>query len=381
MKPLNQVHYYNMKILALETSCDETAAAVLEIKNGQFNLLSNVVSSQVKIHAKFGGIVPEVAARKQMEAVIPVLSQALKQANFNHQETDSNFLKFIDYVAVTQGPGLITSLTVGVEVAKTLAYVFNKPLIFVNHLAGHVYSSLLSSEKQLIISERAIKYPALALVVSGGHTMLFLMKKNYQFEVVGQTLDDAVGEAFDKVAQLLNLGYPGGPVISRLAELGNSKKFNLPRPMLTQDNFNFSFAGLKTAVLYLSLKLKKKNKIISPKTINNICASFDQAAVDVLTTKTLRALKKYQIKTFFLGGGVAANKLLRETLNKKIAVQFPETKILIPEIKFAGDNAAMIALAAYFKTKKHGSRIKSRMAKKLDYKKVKAEPNLRLDAE
>ncbi|HPI67352.1 MAG TPA: tRNA (adenosine(37)-N6)-threonylcarbamoyltransferase complex transferase subunit TsaD [bacterium] len=367
-----------MKILALETSCDETAAAVLAIKNSRFNLLSNVVSSQVKIHAKFGGIVPEVAARKQMEMVIPVLEQALKQANSNHQETIFHQLKSIDYFAVTQGPGLITSLTVGVETAKTLAFSFNKPLIFVNHLAGHAYSSLLSTNQEQTANDQTIKFPALALVVSGGHTMLVLMKKNYQFEIIGQTLDDAAGEAFDKVAQILNLGYPGGPIVSRLAACGDRKKYNLPRPMLQQDNFNFSFSGLKTAVLYLLPKLKKNNKNISSTIINDLCASFDQAVVDVLVNKTLRALKKYQAQTFLLGGGVAANPLLRATLIKKISQQFSKTKILIPELKFTGDNAAMIALAAYFKVKKSGSRIKFGMTKKIDYKKIKAEPNFKL---
>lgn len=342
-----------MKILALETSCDETAAAILEIKNGRFNLLSNIVSSQVKIHAKYGGIVPEVAARKQMEMIIPVLEQAINMVvETRHGASLQNKLSNIDYLAVTQGPGLITSLMVGVETAKSLAMAFNKPLILINHLAGHIISALLNNESQTKLPKlEKIIFPALALVVSGGHTMLVLMKKHNHYQIIGETLDDAVGEAFDKAAQILNLGYPGGPIISRLAETGNPQKFNLPRPMIQQNNFNFSFAGLKTALLYLLPKLKNKQHKLSKQTINDLCACFQAAAIDVLVAKTLRALKHYHVNTFLLGGGVAANKLLRVTLTEKISQQFPSVKILIPELKFTGDNAAMIALAAYFKMK------------------------------
>lgn len=375
-----------MKILAIETSCDETAAAILEIKNGQFNLLSNIVSSQVKIHAKYGGIVPEVAARKQMEAIIPVAEEAINMAKETRLIAS---LKNIDYFAVTQGPGLITSLMVGVETAKTLAMAFNKPLIMVNHLAGHITSALLKSEQRNFqprtfgtISNfqklEKIIFPALALVVSGGHTMLVLMKKYNHYQIIGQTLDDAVGEAFDKAAQILNLGYPGGPIISRLAEAGDAKKFNLPRPMIHQNNFNFSFAGLKTALLYLLPKLKNKGQQFSEQTVKDLCACFQAAAVDVLVEKTLRAMKFYSVKTFLLGGGVAANQLLRASLTEKISQQFPDVKILIPEMKFTGDNAAMIALSAYFKINKLESRIKSRMTSGVDYKKLKADPNMRL---
>jgi len=345
-----------MKILGIETSCDETAAAVLEVNRGVFKLKSNIVSSQVKIHAKYGGIVPEVAARMQMEMIIPILKQALKLASSKSQDTISK--NNIDYIAVTQGPGLITSLTVGVETAKTLSYILNKPLILVNHLAAHLLVNNLENKK--------IKYPAIGLVVSGGHTMLVLMKNNSSYKIIGETQDDAVGEAFDKVAKMLSLGYPGGPIISKLASQGDASKFKLPRPMIQQQNFNFSFSGLKTAVLYLIQDKKfKKNK----KNINNLCASFQQACVDVLVSKTLRAIKQYKPKSFLLGGGVAANPELRDQLNKKIKNKFPDIKIFIPELKFTGDNAAMIATAGYYKIKNN---------KKINIKKLNANPNLSL---
>ena len=351
-----------MYILAIETSCDETAAAVLEVSRGRFNLLSNIVSSQIKIHAKYGGIVPEVAARKQMEMIIPVIEKACQMSNVKCQ--------MLDYIAVTQGPGLITSLTVGVETAKSLAFALNKPLIAVNHLAGHLLVNYLNIQTAFRWSGKSKTakypidppkgsmkypiYPAVGLIVSGGHTMLVLMSSPTKFKIIGATVDDAVGEAYDKVAKILNLGYPGGPVISKLSLKGNPNKFNLPRPMISQNNFNFSFSGLKTAVLYLTQKHKN---IKAKKHLLDICASFDQACVDVLTSKTLRAIKKYKPRSFLLGGGVAANPKLRTELKEKISRKFPDIKIFIPDLKFTGDNAAMIAVAAYFiiktqKTKK-----------------------------
>lgn len=356
-----------MRILAIETSCDETAAAVLEVKSSSFKLISNVVSSQVKIHAKFGGIVPEVAARKQMEMILPIISEAL---NFLPDKKIKNKLKDIDYLAVTQGPGLITSLTVGLETAKTLALVLDKPLILINHLEGHMLASLLKYENNFIIKNKII-YPALALVVSGGHTMLVLMKKENHYKIVGETLDDAVGEAYDKVAQILNLGYPGGPAIDRLAIQGLANKFNLPRPMIKSADLNFSFSGLKTAVLYLTQDLKNKNKL-NEQITKDICLEFQTATIDVLLSKTITALKKFKPKTFLLGGGVAASQALRQKLNEKISKEFPQIKIFIPEIKFTGDNAAMVALAGYYKINKK-SKIKN-----IKYKKIKAEPNMTL---
>lgn len=357
-----------MKILGIETSCDETAAAVLEIKRSKFNLLSNIILSQVKIHAKYGGIVPEVAARMQIEMILPIIQKSLKKAGTK--------LKDIQYIAITQGPGLVTSLVVGVETAKTLSFVLNKPLIPVNHLVAHLLANHLENKK--------IQYPGIGLIVSGGHTMLVLIKNESSYKIIGETQDDAVGEAFDKVAKMLNLGYPGGPAISKLAVTGNKEMFKLPRPMIQQRNFNFSFSGLKTAVLYL---IKDKKFKMTKQQVIDLCASFQQACIDVLVSKTLRAIKQYKPKSFLLGGGVAANPELRKQLQEKIHpvkceaifpkeklfhrvnTKFPKIKIFIPELRFTGDNAAMIATAAYFKT---------RDKKKIDIKKLKANPNLNL---
>lgn len=341
-----------MNILAIETSCDETAAAVLHITNGHFTLLSNVVSSQIKIHARFGGVVPEVAARKQIEMVIPIIAEAVKKSGLN-------LTRDINYIAVTQGPGLVTALNVGLETAKSLAFVTQKPLITVNHLAGHALAGLLSPS----MSPKKIIFPALALVVSGGHTLLILMKNFYSWKIIGDTLDDAVGEAYDKTAQILNLGYPGGRIIDKLATAGDASVFKLPRPLLHNNkDFNFSFSGLKTAVLYLinNLTTNSPTKTLDSKTINNICAAFQAACVEVLVTKSLRAIKKYKPQTFLLGGGVSASQALRTALQEKITFLDPKIKILLPEIKFTGDNAAMIACAAYFKIlKKQFANIKN----------------------
>ncbi len=349
-----------MNILAIETSCDETAAAVLHASNSSFNLLSNVVSSQIKIHARFGGVVPEVAARKQIEMVIPVIADVVEKSGLN-------LTRDINYIAATQGPGLVTALNIGLETAKTLAFVTQKPLIAVNHLAGHTLASLLLPD----MNPKKISFPALALVVSGGHTLLILMKNFHNWKIIGDTLDDAVGEAYDKTAQILNLGYPGGPVIDKLALIGDSSIFKLPRPLLNNQNFNFSFSGLKTAVLYLinDLTAASPTKKLSTQTINNICAAFQAACVEVLVTKTLRAIKKYTPQTFLLGGGVSANQALRSTLQEKIRLTAPKTKIFLPAIKFTGDNAAMIAVAAYFKI------LKKQFA---DIKKITTNPHLAL---
>lgn len=362
-----------MKILGIETSCDETAAAVLEVSRGKFNLLSNIVSSQIKTHAKYGGIVPELAARMQMEVIMPVINESLEQAKTK--------LNNIDYIAVTQGPGLVTSLVVGVETAKTLSFVLNKPLIPVNHLIAHLLANHLENNK--------ISYPAVGLIVSGGHTMLVLIKNESNYKIIGETQDDAVGEAFDKVAKILDLGYPGGPIISKLAKNGNPNKFNLPRPMIQQQNFNFSFSGLKTAVLYLTQNKKPSTKG-GPASgwknnINSLCASFQQACIDVLISKTLRAIKQYKPKSFLLGGGVAANLELRKQIQEKIEkLTTPNSplkrrrdkiKIFIPELKFTGDNAAMIAVAGYFSA--YGRPTAGWQIKNKTFN-LKADPNLRL---
>lgn len=328
-----------MRILGIESSCDETAAAVVEAQFGEqgstalrFSALSSIVASQVATHAKTGGVVPEVAARAHLEAIIPVIQEALHPL----QPSD------IDAIAVTAGPGLVTSLRVGVETARLLSYAWKKPLVAVNHLEGHIYANWLDegkSQRAKVKSE--VEFPVLVLIVSGGHTELVLMREHLDYKIIGATRDDAAGEAFDKVAKLLNLAYPGGPAVSKLAETGNAKAIQFPRPMIDADNFDFSFAGLKTAVLY-HVRERSKGKGQRSK-VADICASFEQAAVDVLVKKTMRAAKKYKVKTVLLGGGVAANLRLRREL--EIACQSDHFNYRAPEIKFTGDNATMIAVA------------------------------------
>lgn len=317
-----------MRILALESSCDETALALLSTNKAGLRLIKDRVYSQINIHKKYGGVVPEVAARKHTENIIPLLDSSL------------NNLKNIDYLAITTGPGLITSLLLGITTAKTLAYLTKIPLVEVNHLEGHVYSNWLSN-RELVKHDRKY-FPSLVLIVSGGHTELILMTAHGQYFSLGQTLDDAVGEAFDKVAKLLNLGYPGGPIVSKLAEQGNPEAYNFPRPMLKDQNYNFSLAGLKTAVLYT---LEKKQKVNS-QDIKDICASFQQAVVETLVTKTLRATKEYNVKSVMIAGGVSANQALISSFKKQLNLPF-----FYPQLKYTGDNAAMIATAAYYKIK------------------------------
>lgn len=320
-----------VKILAIETSCDETAASVLtgDIKSRlpKFEFLSSIVKSQIAIHKKTGGVVPEVAARAHMAAISPVVGAALKNAKVT--------LNDLDYIAVTSGPGLIVALIVGTEFAKGLAAATDKPLLPTNHMSGHLYSAFAHEPSKA-------KFPALAIIVSGGHTMFLLMKDFADYKVIGQTVDDAAGEAFDKVARLLKLPYPGGPEISKLAQLGKTD-LNFPRPMLHENNFNFSFAGLKTAVLYY---LDKQKKPLTKQHKADIAMSFENAVVDVLTQKATKAIKKYGIKTITLAGGVAANKALRASL-ANLAEQ-EKINFLVPNQELCGDNAQMIALAAYF---------------------------------
>jgi N6-L-threonylcarbamoyladenine synthase len=344
-----------MIILGIETSCDETSAALLEIKQGKFNVLSNTVSSSKKIQAKYGGIVPEIAARKQIEDMIPVLEQTLKN-------TDK---KNIDAIAATVGPGLATSLQVGIDTAKTLVYAWQKPIIPINHLEGHLYSPLLEKKNK-------IKFPAIGLVVSGGHTELILVKDYLKYESLGRTRDDAAGEAFDKVAKLLGLGYPGGPIISKLAAKGDSGKYNFPRGMIDSTDYDFSFSGLKTAVLYFLRD--RQLSIVKGQMSNNICASFQQAVVDVLVTKAVRAIQAHKAKSLLVGGGVIANPLLRQTLEKACAGI--NTDCLISPLSYTGDNAAMIALAGYFRYKT-GDFIKPDPQSKA-WQQISAQPNLRL---
>jgi len=320
-----------MLILGIDTSCDDTSAAV--IKDGSF-VLSNIVSSQTEIHREFGGVVPEVAARHHIELIIPVIKQALAKASITKEQ--------IDLIAITNGPGLITSLMVGIDTAKSLAYSLNKKIISINHLEGHIYANWLENKNKII-------FPILCLIVSGGHTELVLMKDHLKYQVIGQTRDDAAGEAFDKVAKLLNIDYPGGPIISKLADNGNNQAYDFPRPMINSKDFDFSFSGLKTEIL----KLTKKHPNLDKQQINDICASFQKAVVDTLVFKTIKAAKEYRVKTIMLGGGVSANKCLRKNIEQKIQQEIPNCHFSILNSQFSSDNGAMIAATAYQYAKKN----------------------------
>ena len=324
-----------MKILAIETSCDETAAAVAVGFEFGAKIFSNVVSSQIEIHKKYGGVVPEVAAREHVHQILPVIDEAFFQAGIKKEELDA--------IAVTGGPGLMSSLQTGVETAKSLAYVLNIPLIFVNHIEGHIYANYIDLEKE-------IELPAVILTVSGGHTMIILMKEHGKFEVIGETRDDAAGEAFDKAAKLLDLGYPGGPAISKKAEefkIQNSKfKISLPRPMIDSANFDFSFSGLKTAIRY-ALEDDKNWKDRIPE----YAYEFQEAVVEVLVSKTIKVASKYNAQTVMLAGRVSANKILRKKLTEDVNDKLNDVNLIIPELKFTTDNAAMIASAGVFKYK------------------------------
>lgn len=341
-----------MTILGIETSCDETAAAVLTNNTDNTStLLSNTVASSLSLHAKTGGIIPEIAAREQLKYILPVITKALEDGvGFSLTTTKKNDIPPIDAIAVTYGPGLIGSLLVGVETAKTLSLLWDKPLIPVNHLYGHLYANWISTNEY---QGPKISFPALALIVSGGHTDLVLMKSHSDITVIGGTRDDAAGEAFDKIGRLLNLPYPAGPTISRLAQKGDPKAFNLPRPMIGTPDFDFSFSGLKTAVLNL---VKKHSWDFTDTTFSqnnqqllyDLCASAETAIVDVLVKKLIKAAKAYDVSTILLGGGVAANTKLKQTLHQTASNQLPGTTVIVPPPYLCTDNAAMIAAAAYF---------------------------------
>lgn len=309
------------KIIAIETSCDDTSAAVVDT---EYNVLSNIVSSQ-SIHEKFGGVVPEIASREHIKGILPVVDAALQRAVCS--------LENIDAIAVAVNPGLIGSLLVGVSFAKGLAASLGKPLIAINHIMGHVFVNF--------IEHKDIEFPFISLIVSGGHTELVKFEAVDEFEVMGRTVDDAAGEAFDKIGKLLGFSYPGGPEIDAYAAKGNKNKINFPRPMLHQDNYDFSFSGLKTAAsLYI-----KKNKLTkeSPE-IRDFCASFQNAIVDVLFQKSIKTLADSSIKNFLLAGGVAANSQLRKKF-QKYAPKY-DVNIFMPSVKFCTDNAVMIGAAA-----------------------------------
>ncbi|ENP2397813.1 tRNA (adenosine(37)-N6)-threonylcarbamoyltransferase complex transferase subunit TsaD [Staphylococcus pseudintermedius] len=309
------------KILALETSCDETSVSVIE--NGQ-TILSNSVLSQIESHQRFGGVVPEVASRHHVENITVMIEEALQQAHTSIEDVDA--------VAVTQGPGLIGALLVGVNAAKALAFANDKPLIPVHHIAGHVYANQLQS---------GLKFPLIALIVSGGHTELVYMENHLQFEVIGETRDDAVGEAYDKVARKIGLPYPGGPAIDRLAAQGEDT-YDFPRVWLEPDSYDFSFSGLKSAVINKLHQLEQKGDPIIPE---NVATSFQNSVVEVLVGKAIRACEAYGVKQLIVAGGVASNRGLRHAL--EVATAEKGIELAIPETKLCTDNAAMIGAAAH----------------------------------
>lgn len=361
-------------ILGIETSCDETSAAVLRKDRGRVQILSNIVASSASLQAKYGGIIPEQAAREQLKSMIPVIKEALQSANLKPEDLDA--------IAVTQGPGLIGSLLVGVETAKSLSLIWNKPLIPINHLIGHFYANWIKIEEST-----EPKFPCIGLLVSGGHSDLVLFTGHNQFTYLGGTRDDAAGECFDKSARLLGLPYPGGPQISKLAKEGSPKAFNLPRPLSDSNDFDFSFSGLKTAVSNLVADLKlsvgdtRRGAPSSPRSearrsdgaaewqdphLKNLCASIEQAIVDSLIKKTLKAAKIHKVEQIIVAGGVAANQKLINDLKNKISEENMNVSLHVPPSYLCTDNAAMIASAAFFQDST------------TDFSKLEANPNLSL---
>ena len=351
-----------MRILAIETSCDDTCVAILDTKDGKtsfFKILSNIISSQVKLHAKYGGVYPFMAKREHQKNLPIVFKKALKKAK-NPK---------INLIAVTIGPGLEPCLWVGVNFAKELAEKIKVPIVPVNHVEAHIFANFIQPNTKYI-------FPAICLVVSGGHTQLILMRGFGKYKILGETRDDAAGECFDKTARILGLGYPGGPALASEAAKfrvqGSKFKVSLPRPMIYQKNYDFSFSGLKTAVLYLVKQLTINNKQLTISQKREISAEIQQAIIDVLIHKTLKAAKDYKAKSIILGGGVAANEELRKQFKQKIKKEIPYSKFYIPDSKYCTDNAAMVAVAVYFNYIK---KLKVRPEN------IKADANLRLSFE
>lgn len=333
-----------MRILGIESSCDETAMSIVSKNDGVIVIEKSLVASQIDLHKIYGGVVPEVAAREHVSAIFPMLLE-LGVSRDGHE---------IDAISVTAGPGLVAALRIGVELAKTLAWMWNKPLVAANHLEGHVYSVWSQTPTPA--------FPALCLLVSGGHTELFLMRDHGQYELIGMTRDDAAGEAFDKVAKLLGLGYPGGPAISKIALEGNSNAIAFPRPMLESGDSDFSFSGLKTAV-------RVYREAHPEASVEDIAASFQQAVVEILTIKTLAAANRFASKSVILSGGVSANRALREMLSSELAKQFPDVTFHAPDISLSGDNAVMIAIAGLHRAEQKDF---------VDPLTLQANPNMRL---
>ncbi|MFA7561256.1 MAG: tRNA (adenosine(37)-N6)-threonylcarbamoyltransferase complex transferase subunit TsaD [Candidatus Izemoplasmatales bacterium] len=309
-----------MYVLGVETSCDETSVSI--VKDGSM-VLANEVLSQIDIHKDYGGVVPEIASREHVKGITYVFDQAMKKAGIKYQD--------LGLIAVTKGPGLIGSLLIGVNAAKVISLNYDIPIVGVHHIAGHIYANHI---------EHPMEFPLLALVVSGGHTELVLMKEHYSFEKLGETQDDAVGEAYDKIARVLGLAYPGGPIVDKLAHEGKDV-FDFPRPMIDSDDFNFSFSGLKSKVINTHHNLKQRQLEIIPE---DFCASFQEAVTDVLVSKTIKAKTIYKVKQIIVAGGVAANSGLRTKLKNKIT----DVPVYFPRMNYCTDNAAMIAVAGYF---------------------------------
>ena len=371
-----------MIILGIESSCDDTSVALIEANSlstlnppsgsgGNFVILAEKTASQIEVHKKYGGVVPEIAGRMHAENIMPLIECVLEEAEIatvvptksGLLRNDSHFKP--DVIAVTSGPGLITGLLVGVEAAKTLSYLWDVPLVSVNHIDGHVHSVEIRNPK--LETRNQLVFPALCLIVSGGHTELLLMENHDKYKLLGKTRDDAVGETFDKVAKLIGFDYPGGAKISQTAEGGNTKAINFPRPMINE-GYEFSFAGLKTSALYWLRDNATKNTPTSyklqAKKLNDFCASFEQAIIDVLTAKTIRAVKEFKPKTIIIGGGVSANKKLRNELDKQLKTIGSE--LLAPNLQYSMDNAAMIAVAGYYKAIKKDF---------ISWKDIQADPN------
>jgi N6-L-threonylcarbamoyladenine synthase len=315
----------NVLILAIESSCDETAASVIE--NGR-NVLSNIISSQIEIHKEYGGVVPEVASRKHIENINGVVEEALKKAEVKSDK--------IDGIAVTYGPGLVGALLVGVNFAKGLSYAWNKPLIGVNHIEGHISANY--------IQDKSLEPPFICLVASGGHTHLVYVRDYGEYEIMGKTRDDAAGEAFDKIARSIGLGYPGGPLIDEAAKKGNKEAIKFPRVVIDDDTLDFSFSGLKSSVLNYIHNSKQKNEEVSAE---DVAASFQAAVVEVLVLKTMKAAKRKNCSTIALAGGVASNSSLRESLQEECVKN--NYKFTKPAPVLCTDNAAMIGCAGYYK--------------------------------
>lgn len=309
-----------MYVLGVETSCDETSVSV--VKDGK-KVLSNVVLSQIDIHKEYGGVVPEIASREHVKGVTYVFDKAIKEAQIEYED--------LDLIAVTKGPGLIGSLLIGVNAAKVISLNYDIPIVGVHHIAGHIYANNI---------DNTMEFPLLALVVSGGHTELILMKEHYDFFKLGETQDDAVGEAYDKVARVLGLPYPGGPIVDKMANKGKDT-LNFPRPMIDSGDYNFSFSGLKSHVINTHHNMVQRKEDIN---IEDFCASFQEAVTDVLVHKTIMAKNEYNIKQIIVAGGVAANSGLRRKMIEKIK----DVPIYFPNMAYCTDNAAMIATAGYF---------------------------------